>query len=121
MASSGIMGNMVKLQTFMKWGMNNVFGHKTRECKSIIYVNEVYCKVCARNKHAVLANAVHVQPDIIIKITLASCFHVRSECAHRAQNIGGWTIWSTPSISSSEIAIDLKFGVVLVHDNRLKF
>ena len=57
MASSDIKGNMVKLQTFMKWGMNNVFGHKTKECDSIISVNEVYCKVCARNKHAVLANA----------------------------------------------------------------
>ena len=56
MASSGIKGNMVKLQKFMKWGMNNVFGHKTKECNSIICVNEVYCKVCARNKHAVLAN-----------------------------------------------------------------
>ena len=40
MASSGIKGNMLKLQTFMKWGVNNVFGHKTKECDSIIYVNE---------------------------------------------------------------------------------
>ena len=57
MASSGIKINMVKLQTFMKWGVNSVFGHITKKCGSIIYVNKVYCKVCARNKHAVLANA----------------------------------------------------------------
>ena len=41
MASSGIKGNMVKLQTFIKWGVN-VFGHKTKEWDSIIYVNEVF-------------------------------------------------------------------------------
>ena len=57
MASSDIKGNMVKLQTFMKWSENNILGHKTKECDSIIYVNEMYCKVCARNKHVVLANA----------------------------------------------------------------
>ena len=33
MASSGIKGNMVKLLTFMKWGVNNVFGHKTKESR----------------------------------------------------------------------------------------
>ena len=38
----------------------------------------------------------------------------------RAWNIRGWTIWSTPSISSSEIVSDLKLGVVLVHDKRAK-
>ena len=32
-------------------------------------------------------------------------------------NIQGWTIWYTPSILSSEIAIDLKFGVALVHES----
>ena len=68
MASSGIKGNMVKLQTFMKLGVNNVFGHKTKECDSIIYVNEVYCKVCARNKHAVTRSIFCVVHDNLYRI-----------------------------------------------------
>ena len=39
----------------------------------------------------------------------------------RALDIQGWTIWSTPTILSSEITIDLKFYVALVHDERAKF
>ena len=38
----------------------------------------------------------------------------------RALNIQGWTICSTETTSSSEIATDLKFGM-LVHNKRAKF
>ena len=38
-------GNMVKLQTFLKWGVQNVFGHKIKEVDSVKYVHEESNKV----------------------------------------------------------------------------
>ena len=52
-----IKGNMVKLQTFLKWGIGNVFGHKEKEIEYVIYVNEIWCKVCAKNKAVIMRNA----------------------------------------------------------------
>ena len=47
---------MVKLQTFLKWGVQNVFGHKIKEVDSVKYVHEVHCIVRARNKTYILRN-----------------------------------------------------------------
>ena len=57
MASNEIKGNKVKLQTFFKWGIGNVFGHEVLVETSISYVNNIWCKVCARNKNVFRNNS----------------------------------------------------------------
>ena len=47
---------MVKLQTFLKWGVGDVFDHKVKEIDSVVYVNEIWCKVCAKNKEVIMRN-----------------------------------------------------------------
>ena len=38
----------------MKWGIFDVFGHKEITEDGIIYVNYIWCKVCASKKTCVL-------------------------------------------------------------------
>lgn len=49
-----VKGNKVKLPTFLKWGISNIFGHKEVCETGITYVNYIWCKVCAANKNCVL-------------------------------------------------------------------
>ena len=51
---SEIKGNKVQLRTFLKWGISNVFGHKEVTEDGVVYVNNIWCKVCASNKTCVL-------------------------------------------------------------------
>ena len=57
MASSSkapIKGNKVHLSTFMKWGVNDVIGHKFVEENGSRLVNFIWCTLCAKNKAAIL-------------------------------------------------------------------
>ena len=53
MASAG-KGSKVDLLTFKEWGKDGVIGYKTVNIDHREFVNFVWCKVCARNKDALL-------------------------------------------------------------------
>ena len=53
MASAG-KGSKVGLLAFKKWGKDGVIGYKTVNIDHREFVNFVWCKVCARNKDALL-------------------------------------------------------------------
>ena len=53
MTSTG-KGSKVDLLTFKKWGKDGVIGYKTVSIDNREFVNFVWCKVCARNKDALL-------------------------------------------------------------------
>ena len=52
--SSTIKGNKVKLATFLSWGASGVIGQKETVENGIVFVNFVWCKMCAKNKLCVL-------------------------------------------------------------------
>ena len=43
-------GNSIELRTFLKYGLNEIIGHKTVETGDKTLVNYVWCKVCAKFK-----------------------------------------------------------------------
>ena len=45
-------GNKVELETFLGWGKNGIIGYKSEKDTATlkIFVNFIWCKVCARNK-----------------------------------------------------------------------
>ena len=45
-------GNKVKLQTFKSWNFEE-FGFKILKENGILYVNYVWCKICAKNKECI--------------------------------------------------------------------
>ena len=47
-------GSKVDLLTFKEWGKDGVIGYKTVNIDHREFVNFVWCKVCARNKDALL-------------------------------------------------------------------
>ena len=47
-------GNSVELTTFKKWDLSQTFGHKTEMRNEREMVTFVWCKICARNKPAVI-------------------------------------------------------------------
>ena len=49
-------GNQVELQTFMKYGKSDIIGFKTMQDNGKTMVNFIWCKVCERNKDAILRN-----------------------------------------------------------------
>lgn len=49
-------GSKVDLLTFKKWGKDNVIGYKVEKVNGRELVNFVWCKVCARNKDALLTH-----------------------------------------------------------------
>ena len=59
-SSSSVKGNKVELSTFENWGKKNVIGYKTEETSSgKIYVNFIWCKVCAKHKSRVLSSLIN--------------------------------------------------------------
>ncbi len=50
-------GSKIDLNTFNKWGKDNVIGYKTIEENGRTYVNFVWCKVCAGNKDSLLSHS----------------------------------------------------------------
>ena len=46
-------GNKVELRTFLSWGKEAIIGYKTTEQSNRVFVNFVWCKVCARNEDAI--------------------------------------------------------------------
>ena len=46
-------GNKVELRTFLSWKKEAVIVYKTTEENNRVFVNFVWCKVCARNKEAI--------------------------------------------------------------------
>ena len=49
-------GSKVELSTFLGWGKENIIGYKTTTVDNHTYVNFVWCKVCERNKNAILGH-----------------------------------------------------------------
>ena len=47
-------GNKIELKTFNSYGKSNIIGYKTIAEEGRTYVNFIWCKVCARNKDAIL-------------------------------------------------------------------
>lgn len=47
-------GSKIDLSTFEKWGKDGVIGYKTINIDNRVFVNFVWCKVCERNKDALL-------------------------------------------------------------------
>ena len=47
-------GNQANLQTFMKYGKSDIIGFKTTQDNGKTMVNFIWCKVCERNKDAIL-------------------------------------------------------------------
>ena len=47
-------GNKVQLSTFLKWDVHDIFGHKIIEEGGSKFLNFVCCKLCAKNKAAIL-------------------------------------------------------------------
>ena len=55
MAANTTKGNRIKLTTFNTWEKGGVMGHETEtDAVGIVYVNFVWCIVCARNKKQIL-------------------------------------------------------------------
>ena len=48
-------GNRVELGTFKSWGKEGIIGYKTEESNSKIYVNFIWCKVCAKYKSQIVS------------------------------------------------------------------
>ena len=46
-------GNKVELRTFLSWGKEAIIGYKITEQSNRVFVNFVWCKVCARNEDAI--------------------------------------------------------------------
>ena len=46
----------VELKTFLGYGKDAIIGHKSVEEGGRKYVNFIWCKVCARNKDAILSD-----------------------------------------------------------------
>jgi hypothetical protein len=49
-------GSKVELSTFLGWGKESLIGYKTISVDNHTYVNFVSCKVCERNRNAVLVH-----------------------------------------------------------------
>ena len=47
-----VSGNRVEVSTFLSWGKSGIIGHKTEvdSSNSKVYVNFIWCKVCAKHK-----------------------------------------------------------------------
>ena len=54
MAAVTTKGNRAKLTTFNIWEKDGIIGYKTDTIAGIVYVNFVWCKVCARNEKEIL-------------------------------------------------------------------
>ena len=58
MAAKKSKGSKVELSTFLSWGKENIIGYKTENDASTnrVLVNFAWCKICARNKNAILVH-----------------------------------------------------------------
>ena len=55
-ASGKTSGLSVELQTFERYGKSAIIGHKTSERDGKIFVNQIWCKLCAKHKQIILSN-----------------------------------------------------------------
>lgn len=49
-------GSKIDINTFKKWGKENVIGYRTAEENGRTYVTFAWCKVCSRNKDALFVH-----------------------------------------------------------------
>ena len=51
-------GNKVEVSTFLSWRKSGIIGHKTEvgSSNSKVYVNFIWCKVCAKHKSRIENN-----------------------------------------------------------------
>ena len=48
-------GNKIELSTFQKYGKLEITGYKTEDENEKIFINVIWCKLCAGHKEAILA------------------------------------------------------------------
>ena len=65
-ASGKMSGLSIELQTFEHYGKSAIIGHKTSERDGKIFVNQIWCKLCA--KHQIR----HVKGALELLLKLAS-------------------------------------------------
>ena len=53
-SSGGAKGKSIEISTFKKWGLCQTFGHTTEMRNERQMVISVWCKICAKNKSAVM-------------------------------------------------------------------
>lgn len=54
--SSESKGKKVELSTFLSWGKESIIGYKTENADNRVFVNFAWCKICERNKNAILVH-----------------------------------------------------------------
>ena len=64
----------MKLCTFLSWGCSGIIGHKEVVGNGVVFVNFVWCKLCAKNKNCVLQHPLRSEDEDVLYI---KCFMSR--------------------------------------------